>query len=89
MDSQWFDSVILLCIVVSCVTLAAQDPTKPSDTGVNQWLNYIDQAVLWVYIFEAATKVRSAPHLRVCRSFFLPSASVPYGPTHGSSVRRR
>jgi hypothetical protein len=61
-DSQWFESVILLCILVSCVTLAAQDPTKPSDAGVNQWLNYIDLAVLWVFVFEAATKVRSAAH---------------------------
>jgi hypothetical protein len=62
--------LILICIITSCITLTAQDPTKPSDTGTNQWLNVIDQTVLWFFVFEALAKVRCCcPLALLCRSF--------------------
>ena len=53
----WFESIVLLCIGVSTVTLALESPARPVDHPTERTLAQINFVMVWVFLLEMVVKI--------------------------------
>lgn len=56
MNYEWFDRVILACILISSGLMAAEDPVNPN-SGRNEVLNYFDIVFTIIFAIEMIMKI--------------------------------
>ncbi|XP_062575412.1 voltage-dependent R-type calcium channel subunit alpha-1E-like [Saccostrea cucullata] len=54
---DWFEKSVMICIVLSSITLAAEDPTKGNNAGRNKVLFWIDAVFALVFTMEMILKI--------------------------------
>jgi len=54
---KWFDNVILMCILISSLTLAVDNPLNDPNTAMSQWLVIIDWIMTVIFTIEMVLKI--------------------------------